>query len=175
MSAGAWSAEILEGLPGPALPLRPIRGQIEVFQTDGSTVRHIFFAGKSYVVPREDGLVLIGATEEDAGFDKSVTADGLASLHQFAINLIPRLADAPVIHSWAGLRPASAVGHPILGPWAGLDRLWIATGHFRHGLQQSPGTAQLIADWIVGSDTFARPEDFSLEAHPAQFVSAFHS
>ena len=174
LSAGAWSTAILEPL-GVRLPLKPIRGQIVLYKTRSGLVRHVIEIGKEYLVPREDGLVLVGSTEEDVGFDKSNTAGGIAALRQFAESLYPALRDAAVVRTWAGLRPATDLGSPIIGQVDGLRNLWLATGHFRNGVQLAPGTALLIADWLTGHTSFATPSDFSLSADRREFRTAFVS
>lgn len=162
VAAGSWSAQVFESLEGIELPIVPVQGQILVFQTSGSDVRHIIFEGKRYLVPREDGLVLVGSTEDQVAFDKQVTREAMAGLRDFAVELFPTLAVRPVRYAWAGLRPASRLGSPILGRMGQLRNAWLATGHFRQGIQQAPATAELLADWITQASSFAREEDFSL-------------
>ncbi len=102
-----------------------------------------------YIVPRLDGTALIGATVEDAGFSTHTTADGLQGLRNKAANLLPALAEAPEIESWAGLRPRTADSLPILGRLA--PHHYIATGHFRNGVLLAPATARLMSQMILGS------------------------
>ena len=105
--------------------------------------------GKRYLVPRPDGRVLAGATEEDVGFDKRTTAAAIRDLLDFAISLVPALADVSLERSWAGLRPGSPDGLPFLGRVPGLENLYIAAGHFRAGIQLSPGTAQVMTELLL--------------------------
>jgi glycine oxidase len=175
IAAGAWSGEILKQVAGFDLPIYPVQGQILVLDAGKITLRHILLQGKRYIVPRDDGLVLIGSTEEDVGFNKQVTAGAMTDLRQFAGSLVPSLATKPAIYSWAGLRPANRLGHPVLGQVANIANLWVATGHFRHGVQQSLGTSRLIADWIVGRPSFAKPDDFSGDRPAHEFESPFES
>jgi glycine oxidase len=128
--------------------IRPIRGQIVLLQTDRATPRHIINDGPRYLVPRGDGRVLVGSTEEDVGFDKRTTADGVAGLLEFARTLLPALGTAQFEHSWAGLRPATADGRPYLGRIPGLENAFVAAGHFRSGLTLSPGTAVVMSQLI---------------------------
>lgn len=174
VAAGAWSNNVLKGIEGIEIPIVPVQGQMVVFETRDREVRHIVCEGKRYLVPRDDGLVLVGATEENVGFQKQVTSEALSELRAFATGLFPRLAQCPVRYSWAGLRPASPLGHPILGRVGNLVNVWLAAGHFRQGIQQSSATAELLADWITGTPTFAREEEFSLTA-PATVATAFDS
>jgi len=174
VTAGAWSGELLERV-GRTIPIHPVQGQIIVYETPGNDVHHIILEGKRYLVPRDDGLVLIGATEEDLGFAKQVTDEAMKELHAFACDLFPALRHRKVRHAWAGLRPGNELGHPIIGPLTEWTNLWLATGHFRHGLQQSPGTARLIADWITGQKSFALPVDFAIDTPAERFASEFQS
>jgi glycine oxidase len=159
VAAGAWSGEMLHRL-GIALPVFPIRGQMLLLRTSNRPVQHIIEVGKRYLVPRDDGLILVGSTEEDVGFEKGVTEEGLGGLHRFAVELFPVLRDAPVEASWSGLRPATMLTTPVIGRAPGWDNLWLATGHFRRGIQLASGTALLLADWLTGCSSFAEPDDF---------------
>lgn len=174
VAAGAWSGTLMKAL-GVSLPVRPIRGQIVALRGAAGIVRHIVMVGKRYVVPRTDGLVLIGSTEEDVGFEKRVTAAGTTGLRRFANSWFPALDAREVEKAWAGLRPSVARDFPCLGRVAGWDNAWVATGHFRQGIQLAPGTARLLADWIVGKESFATENEFALDAAPQGERIAFRS
>lgn len=173
IAGGAWSAGLLAPL-GVELAVRPIKGQIIAFATPQGMIRHITQVGKRYFVPRDDGLVLVGSTEEEAGFTKETTEEGLVELRAFAEQLAPRLIKYPVTATWAGLRPATRRHCPYLGRIPALSNAWIATGHFRQGLQLSTGSAALLADWMTGRPSFADPSSFSL-ARTDPFRCPFHS
>jgi glycine oxidase len=113
-------------------------------------IRRIVNEGSRYIVPRDDGRVLVGSTEEEVGFDQHTTAEGLADLAGFARSLVPALADAPIERSWAGLRPAPLDGLPYLGPLPGLANAFVAAGHFRSGLFLSPATAVVMSQLLRG-------------------------
>ena len=113
-------------------------------------VSRIINEGSRYLVPRDDGRLLVGSTEEDAGFDKSTTAGGMAGLLEFALGLVPDLAAAQIERSWAGLRPSTSDGLPYLGRVPELENAFIAAGHFRAGLQLSTGTAVVLSQLIRG-------------------------
>ena len=102
-------------------------------------------------MPRRDGLILIGSTEEDAGFVKQNTTEGVAELLSFAKTLIPSLAQAEVVRTWAGLRPGSPDELPLLGVAPGYSNLFVGAGHFRSGLQMSPATGRILADLMLGT------------------------
>jgi glycine oxidase len=146
---GPWSGELLRRC-GVESSIVPVRGQIALLSLKAPLFRHVIECGRRYLVPRPDGRVLIGSTQEYAGFDKRNTAAGISELLQFGTRLVPALADATLERTWAGLRPGTPDGVPYLGPVPGVDGLFIAAGHFRAGLQMSPGTAVVMADVIQG-------------------------
>ena len=133
---------------GVQAPTPPLKGQIVLLRHDRPLLRRIVEHGKNYLVPREDGRVLIGATEEDAGFDTRTTPAAVRDLLSEALWLCPVLGQAEVEASWAGLRPGSIDTRPYIGPAPGYRNLIVATGHKRAGLQLSPATAELVADLV---------------------------
>lgn len=145
VAAGAWSGSIA-GLP--PLPVRPVRGQMLRLEGVPWPWRGSVRGVHDYVVRRGASSLLVGATVEEAGFEERPTAAGLAGLLAFAARLFPTLAGAPVSAIWAGLRPGSPDGLPLIGP---LDdgRLIAACGHFRNGILLAPWTGEAIAGWLV--------------------------
>lgn len=152
VAAGAWSDGLLEPF-GLRLGIHPVRGQIALLHTEAPLFQRIVCQGKRYLVPRPDGRVLVGSTEEDAGFDKRPTAGAVADLLRFAVALVPALAEAPVERCWAGLRPASPDGLPYLGAAPGVANLFVAAGHFRSGIQLSPITGLLMKELLLGQES----------------------
>lgn len=136
---GAWSGA----------PVRPRKGQMLYVQPKTSILQHVLRGPEVYLVPRSSGKILIGATVEDVGFDKSVNPLVINQLISAAAKYLPELASAPVIQSWAGLRPGTPDGLPIIGP-TDTPRLFAATGHFRNGILLAPITAQIMADLVQG-------------------------
>jgi glycine oxidase len=114
-------------------------------------------------VPRPDGRVLAGSTEEDVGFDKRTTAGAVSDLIRFACGLVPGLATAQVERCWAGLRPGSADGLPFLGPVPGVENLLVAAGHFRAGVQLAPITGLVLKEWILGQPLTVSLTSFRLD------------
>jgi glycine oxidase len=149
VAAGAWSARLLEGL-GLAVATPPIKGQMVLLRAKAPILNRIVEHGKNYLVPRDDGRVLAGATEEDVGFDTRSTATAVRELLAEALRLCPGLADVELERAWAGLRPGSIDSRPYLGLAPGYENVLVATGHKRAGLQLAPGTAELAADLIAG-------------------------
>ncbi|MFK7898649.1 MAG: glycine oxidase ThiO [Myxococcota bacterium] len=155
VAAGAWSPSLLaaSGLARPQaemLPVRPIRGQILQLDAPLPGTRAICWAPGIYTVPKRDGSWVVGATEESVGFDRRVTAEGVATLLERARRLFPELRDASFTRAWAGLRPVSADGLPWVGPWAEVDGLWVAAGHGRNGVLLSAVTSQILGEAILG-------------------------
>jgi glycine oxidase len=149
LAAGAFSLQI-EGL-APALPVRPIRGQMVAVSNDNARVRHVLRSERGYLVPREEASpqrIVAGSTLEDAGFEKRVTPGGLEQIFSAAQELVPALGGAEVLETWCGLRPDTPDHLPLLGPGepAGLT---IATGHYRNGILLAPITAKLVREWIT--------------------------
>jgi glycine oxidase len=162
--AGAWAGQI-----GPhSFPTRPVKGQmLYVAMPQKEMVRHVVRTPDVYLVPRSDGRMLIGTTVEEAGFDKQTVPETILKLRKAALDLVPKLADARILEAWAGLRPGTPDGLPILGatPTPGY---FVATGHFRDGILLAPVTAGVMSQLISG-----RAPDFDLSAFsPQRFVSS---
>lgn len=152
VTSGAWTGQLLQKL-GMTVGVVPVRGQIVLFRCERPPVQCVINEGPRYIVPREDGHLLVGSTEEEAGFDKRTTEVAIAELIDFARSLLPVLNSAEVKQTWAGLRPASFDGFPYLGPIPGLANAFVASGHYRSGLYLSPGTATVMAELMCGAPT----------------------
>lgn len=161
--AGAWTAQLLAPL-GVSLPIRPVRGQMLLYRTARHGTHPVLLQGKRYLVPRTDGRLLVGSTEEDVGFDATTTADALADLARFAHSVLPMLASTPLEASWAGLRPGTPSAVPHLGRVPGYRNLHVAAGHFRAGLQLSPATGLVMTQHLLGRPTLI-PLDASHNRH----------
>jgi glycine oxidase len=162
--AGAWAGQIAGT---PPLPTRPVKGQmLSVIAPRRNFLRHVVRGPGAYLVPRSDGRILIGATVEEAGFDKRTDPSIIQSLHQAAANLAPELGQARMLEAWAGLRPGTPDNLPILGATC-LPGYFVAAGHFRDGILLTPITALLMTQVVRG----AKPE-FDISAFsPARFGS----
>jgi glycine oxidase len=165
ISAGCFSANI-EGV-APYAPVRPAKGQIAALRADDLKIERVLWSEKIYLVPRNDGRIVAGATVEYTGFEKSLTAGSIQKILSAAIELAPGLEHARVEETWSGLRPDSPDHLPIIGP-TDLDGLLIATGHFRNGILLTPITARLIRDWVTQQSVSLDWERFS----PMRFASA---
>jgi glycine oxidase len=160
VAAGAWSSRLMAAV-GISTAIEPIRGQIVMLNAQPLPFRHVIEIGPRYLVPRPDGRILIGSTEERAGFQKTNTAAGVTGLLQLAIRVVPSLADATVERCWSGLRPGSADGLPYLDRVPESENLFIAAGHFRSGLQMSPATATLMRELILNEEPSIPREAFA--------------
>lgn len=166
IAAGAWSRLLGDHL-GIAVPVKPTRGQVLVLETYDRPLRRVAFGAGGYLAPKQDGRIVVGATEEDAGFAKENTAAGVAFLIKVLQKLAPDLSETRVHHFGVGLRPTPADGLPLLGPVAARPGLWIAAGHHRNGILLTPVTAQLMANAIRHGD-LAPLQPFSPDRFAAQ-------
>lgn len=146
IAAGCFSARI-EGTAAYA-PVIPAKGQMMALRCDAVRLQRDLWLDHNYLVPRNDGRIIAGATVEYEGFDRSVTAGGLQKILTGAISLVPALEKARIEETWTGLRPDSPDHLPILGP-TDRDGLLIATGHFRSGILLAPITARLLREWVT--------------------------
>ena len=144
--AGAWSGQI-----GPhAFPTRPVKGQMLCLAMPSRTLlKHVIRTPKVYLIPRSDGRLLVGATVEEAGFDKRVDMETIQRLHRAALEVAPQLAEARFLDNWAGLRPGTPDALPILGATA-TPGYYVAAGHFRDGILLAPVTASVMSAVIEG-------------------------
>jgi glycine oxidase len=171
IAAGARSGQISAMLPHqrPAtsdLPVHPVRGQMIALGGMSTPIRHVVWGPDGYLVPRANGLVFAGATVEDVGFRRRTTKAGLASMRRMANALVPQLAAARHLFEWAGLRPGTPDGLPIIGPIPGWPNVIAATGHYRNGILLGPITGRLVARGIVAGDWSETPSEFS----PSRFA-----
>lgn len=147
LASGAWGASAITGLD-VAVTVTPVRGQMIALRPERAP-SHVLTAGTAFVVPRPHGEVWVGATFEDAGFVRAVTADGLRELASHVARVAPALASAPVVRAWCGLRPYHADG-PVLGRAPGVENVIMALGHHRNGILLAPITAQAVAACVDG-------------------------
>ena len=166
VTAGAWSAPLLAAL-GVELPVRPVRGQILWYLLPRPLLGHILLHRGRYVIPRHEGVVLVGSTVEEAGFDSGTTAEAAASLRAAAAGMMPILGTLAEQGQWAGLRPAAPDGIPLVGPVPGVAGLWLNTGHFRNGVHLAPASAELLAARIAGAATPLDPMPYDPAARMA--------
>lgn len=149
LAAGSWSGQIeIAGLPR-RVPVRPIRGQLVRLSWNGPALRRVLWSDRCYIVPWDDGTLLVGATMEDVGFDERTTAAGVRGLIEAACEIIPEAGSAGFLGARAGLRPASTDMRPIIGASRVVKNLMYATAHHRNGILLAPLTAALVADAML--------------------------
>jgi glycine oxidase len=170
LATGAWSSFIKTG--GDDKPLlievAPVRGQMISFHPAEKLFRRVIVSADGYLVPRMDGRILAGATVENAGFDKTVTEEGVEFLRKSAYDISPKLKEFAISEKWAGLRPCATDKLPILGKYKQIEGLFIATAHFRNGILLAPLTARIMAEQILEGKNSRYLEVFS----PGRFISA---
>lgn len=160
IAGGAWSAGLLAPLD-IRLPVRPVRGQMILYRGEPGALRRIVLSQDRYIIPRRDGRVLVGSTIEEVGFDKSTTDEALATLREAGERLVPALADWPLEHQWAGLRPGSPHGIPYISEVPGVAGLYLNTGHFRNGVVLGLASARLLSDLMLGREPIVDPGSYS--------------
>ncbi len=169
LAAGSWVSELPTSIDSPHQPpstvrtnlprqsvIRPIRGQLLHLKSCATIASRVLWGPGCYIVPRQDGTVLVGATVEDVGFDERATLGGVRALVDAASALAPGLDAANLEEVRVGLRPATADELPIIGPSATMPQVFYAAGHYRSGVLLAPLTASLVAGLVL--DGLAGPE-----------------
>lgn len=160
LAAGAWSGELLRTI-GRELPLFPVKGQCYSLKPAGPVIHRTVFAKGCYLVPRSDGTITVGATQQEAGFDRRPTVNDLYELHRTASVLLPVLRDAELVSTWAGLRPGTPDGLPYLGMLPDTEGLIIASGHYRNGILLAPATGLLVGQLADRETPFINLDPFA--------------
>jgi len=167
--SGAWAQQTLE-VVGMTFPVYPIRGQICAYDRKVHPVHHMVFSSQGYVVGKENGSLVCGASEDIAGFDTTVTERGIERLRRWNKHIFPLLESMQPFHKWAGLRPSTQDGRPLIGRLSGeRSRILLAAGHYRNGILLSPATAKLIANIVDGKEVAA----YNLAFSPERFVAEY--
>ncbi|GAO37776.1 N-acetylglucosamine-1-phosphate uridyltransferase [Sulfuricella sp. T08] len=151
VAAGAWSKKLL-GKLGVQLDIKPVRGQMLLYKAQPGMLRHIIVQNGAYLIPRDDGHILVGSTLEDVGFDKATTEEAKVALHARALGMLPQLAQAEFVKHWAGLRPAAPDNIPTIARHPQLDNLFLNSGHFRYGVTMAPASAQILVNHLLNQE-----------------------
>ncbi|BAN35930.1 glycine oxidase ThiO [Sulfuricella denitrificans skB26] len=151
VAAGAWSKKLL-GKQGVQLDIKPVRGQMLLYRAKPGMLQHILLQNGTYLIPRDDGHILVGSTLEDVGFDKATTEEAGAALHARALGMLPQLAQAEFIKHWAGLRPAAPDNVPTIARHPQLENLYLNSGHFRYGVTMAPASAQILTNQLFNRE-----------------------
>ena len=160
LACGAWSAAC--ALAQEPVPVRPVKGQVLRLRSplDARPAECMIRTERVYIVPRQSGEVVVGATVEERGFDTTVTAGGVYELLREAYRALPDVAELELVEAFASLRPGSPDNGPLLGEW-GEEGLLVATGHHRNGILLTPVTAEAIAALLVGEEPPAEAVPFA--------------
>lgn len=161
IAAGSWSS-LLRCDEAQRFEVEPARGQMAALEMPAPAARHVIYSRRGYLVPRLGGYLIAGSTTERVGYDKRVTAGGMASVIKNAIEIMPCVADHAVIETWAGLRPRAPDDLPILGPDPRVEGLIYATGHYRNGILLAPITARAISELAVKGESSVNLAPFSV-------------
>lgn len=170
VAAGSWSSllksesEVLL----PNLKVGPVHGQMVAVEMPAPPVNHIIYSCRAYLVPRLGGFVIAGSTSDKFGFEKRVTADGMASIIERAKEILPGFGNLTITEIWSGLRPRAGDGLPVIGPDASVAGLVYATGHYRNGILLTPITAKVVSEIILKGETSVPLSTF----RPARFSPA---
>ena len=160
LCSGAWSQQLV-----PQLPVFPVKGQMLSLQGPREALKRVIFGPGTYLVPREDGLIVVGATSErEAAFTEGLTPDGQKQLQTGITSLLPMAANWPPMERWWGFRPCTPDEGPLLGPGP-IPGLWLACGHHRNGVLLAAITAELTA---------ASLQKIPLSAHSVALLESFH-
>jgi glycine oxidase len=149
VTSGAWSFELLKET-SLKLNIKPMRGQILLYQLPAQTLQHIVYKDGFYLVPRSDGYLVAGSSLEDVGFDTGTTEAMRLEMQAKAEAIMPSLKHAPVIKHWSGLRPGTPENVPTIAAHPSIKNLYLNTGHFRYGVTMAPASAQLVAALMLG-------------------------
>jgi len=144
IACGAWTSRLW-----PAITINPVRGQMLCYQAEKNFLQTMVLKEGRYVVPRRDGLLLVGSTAEDVGFDAGISMEARNMLEAAAEDMFPGINRFPVAGHWSGLRPATPSGFPCIGAWPETAGLFINTGHYRNGVLLAPASARLLMDIIL--------------------------
>jgi glycine oxidase len=162
LAAGVWSADVAR-TAGLDVPVKPVKGQIMKLQALGRTPRQVIWSGECYLMPRPDGEIVLGSTEEEGNYDARPSLAGVNRLTEAALEVVPAAGGFVVDGVWAGLRPAAPDRHPIVGWAPGVERLFVATAHYRNGVLLGPLTGRRVADHLLTSAPLAELEPFGPE------------
>ena len=167
LAAGVWSPDLARSV-GLAVPVQPVKGQVISLRGPGRGPRQVIWSGECYLVPRADGEIVLGATEEEGNYDARPTLAGVNRLTESALEVVPAAGAFVVDGVWAGLRPAAPDRYPIVGWAPGIERLFIATAHYRNGVLLGPLTGRRVADHILSGAPLGEFARYGVERFAAR-------
>lgn len=152
IAAGCWSSLLTDEIETQP-EIEPVRGQMVAVEMTATPVNHVIYSRRGYIVPRFGGYLIAGSTSEKVGFDKRVTAGGMASIIERASEILPDFSKLAITETWAGLRPHASDDLPVLGADPNVMGLIYATGHYRNGILLTPITALAISELILKGES----------------------
>ncbi len=164
LATGSWSEQLASSL-GLSLHVYPVKGQCFSAQLRKKVLHRSVFAEKCYLIPKRDGSILVGATQEEVGFNKETTVQGIQALYNIAVSMVPDMREAIFIRTWAGFRPGNPNIKPILGPVREWQNVILATGHFRKGILLSAITGEIVTSMVSGTESPIDWSPFALDSH----------
>ena len=162
LATGAWS-QLWSDQLGVRLPVRPVQGQMLLFKTPAHWLPTMCMNQVMYLIPRQDGHVVCGSSMADCGYSTDTDTSTQQRILEACLDMVPELAQFPVIKRWAGLRPSSPTGVPYIGMLPNIENLWLNTGHFRNGLCMGPASARLLRQLMLDQPTFTDPKPYAPE------------
>lgn len=158
INAGAWSSALV---PDSNIEVTPVRGQMLIFAPSDIRLNKIVLCNGKYLIPRQDGRIIVGSTLEYVGFDKQTTSEALTELQHAAYQMLPALKHVAIEKHWAGLRPGASHGIPYIGRVTDYDNLYINAGHFRNGLVLAPAAVELMFSLLTGAECDLDPTPYA--------------
>lgn len=153
VTCGAWTSQLLKQL-NYHFPIKPFKGEMLLYKTEraGKLINSIVLSEGKYLIPRQDGHIVVGSTLEDVGFNKTLTNQGRVTLQDAAESIVPALAALPIIKQWSGLRPGSPRGVPLIGRLLPYTNMFINAGQFRNGLVLAPASTHILVNLILNQE-----------------------
>ncbi|WP_353161058.1 glycine oxidase ThiO [Acinetobacter guillouiae] len=162
IATGAWSNCWADQLQ-ISIPVEPVQGQMMLFKTPENWLPTMCMNNVMYLIPRLDGHIVCGSSMDHIGFDKRPNVQTQQNIYKACIEMVPQLANFPIVKQWAGLRPSSPTGIPYIGKMPELNNLWANFGHYRNGLCMGPASAQLLRQLMLNQDTRVDAKAYSTE------------
>jgi glycine oxidase len=145
------------------IPVNPVQGQMLLFKTPENWLPTMCMNQVMYLIPRLDGHIVCGSSMADVGFDQRPSLQTQQNIYKACLDMVPELADFPIVKHWAGLRPSSPTGVPYIGPFPEIANLWANFGHYRNGLCMGPASARLLRELMLAQSLTVNASAYSPE------------
>lgn len=167
IATGAWSNCWSQQLQ-LSIPVEPVQGQMMLFKTPENWLPTMCMNKVMYLIPRMDGHVVCGSSMQHIGFDQRPSVQTQQNIYKACVEMVPELADFPIVKQWAGLRPSSPTGIPYIGKMPDLNNLWANFGHYRNGLCMGPASARLLRQLILNQETVIQDHFINANAYSTE-------